>query len=390
MNRIVFLRSNSVNPDSRIEKETNALKGAGHDVTILCWDRSNSKTQEPDYLHQSNGDIMIIRFGIPAEYGAGMSSLFPFLVFQIRMALWLVLHRKSFEVIHACDYDTAFTGYLISRVLRKKLVFDIFDFLFFKPSGKLSFFKQLIKTMQLKVVDEADHTIICTEKRIEQIAGSTPKNITIIHNSPPPINQKNLQVDLNSSKTKIVYVGILQDLRFLKEMAEVIQQMADVELHIGGFGKYESYFRDLSNQSDSIIYYGKLSYAETLALENSCDVMTAIYDPAYDNHYFAAPNKFYEALMLGKPLIMIQGTGMSEIVLNNDFGEVVDYTKDSLKKGIIRLIQRKSEWPEIGNRMNDMYQKQFSWSEMEKRLIHLYEGLEPEHFFSEGRQNVRR
>ena len=34
--------------------------------------------------------------------------------------------------------------------------------------------------------------------------------------------------------------------------------------------------------------------------------MTAIYDPNISNHYYAAPNKFYEALMLGKPLIMVK------------------------------------------------------------------------------------
>lgn len=41
---IVFLRSNPVNPDSRVEKEVNALLKNNHNVIILAWDRS-SKTK---------------------------------------------------------------------------------------------------------------------------------------------------------------------------------------------------------------------------------------------------------------------------------------------------------------------------------------------------------
>ena len=38
-NRVVMLRSNPVNPDSRVEKEVLALSKAGFDVQILAWDR---------------------------------------------------------------------------------------------------------------------------------------------------------------------------------------------------------------------------------------------------------------------------------------------------------------------------------------------------------------
>lgn len=375
MKRVIFLRSNSVNPDSRVEKETNSLIGNDYEVTILCWDRDNRNKGSLEFLNLANGKVPIIRFGILAKYGAGIKSVVPFLIFQYRLMVWMAVNRKKYEVIHASDYDTAIVAFIAAKLFRKKLIFDIFDFLFSKPEGRLVLFKKIIKDVQLKVIDEADYTIICTEKRIEQIHGSHPKKVKVIHNSPPSVSNQLLKLSLNPNKVKIVYVGIFQDRRFLIELAEVITEMKDVELHIGGFGKYETYFQELSEKADNIFYYGKLSYMETLALENSCDIMTAIYDPNFDNHYFAAPNKFYEALMLGKPLIMVKNTGMAEIVERYDVGVVIPYSKEGLKQGIEQLVARQYEWARMSGKMKEIYSNQFSWGEMERRLLEVYDEI---------------
>ena len=103
--------------------------------------------------------------------------------------------------------------------------------------------------------------------------------------------------------------------------------------------------------------------------------MLAIYDPTVDNHRFAAPNKFYESLMLGKPVIMAHGTGMSEVVEENAIGELIEFSQDGFIDGLNRLIARKDEWPMIGKRMQEIYRNQYCWDEMESRLIRLYTDL---------------
>ena len=71
-------------------------------------------------------------------------------------------------------------------------------------------------------------------------------------------------------------------------------------------------FAEMAQKCENIFYYGRIPYDRTIALEKECDVMCAIYDPKVPNHYYAAPNKFYEALMLGMPLIMAKGTGSNQ------------------------------------------------------------------------------
>lgn len=372
---IVMLRSNPVDPDSRVEKEANSLIRAGHNVEILAWDRSADYKIKESFLDLSNGKVKIHRFGIPAEFGGGRKNLSAFLTFQMRLFTWLIKNRKTYTVIHACDFDTAYIGYHVSKMFRKKLVFDIFDYLFTEFNNKLSWFKKFIVKLQHQIINHADGTIICTEKRVEQIAGSKPNKLVVIHNSPPNVKANLKRKELNKNKVKIVYVGILQDTRFLIEMGEVISSLPDCELHIGGFGKYEKHFKDLSEKYENIIYYGKLSYEQTLELENACDIMTAIYDPAYGNHYFAAPNKFYESLMLGKPVIMVKNTGMSEVVSQYNIGELMDYNKESLKEAIRNLIDRRDEWEAISLRMKELYSQSYSWEEMENRQVQFYREL---------------
>lgn len=372
---VVLLRSNPVDPDSRVEKEANSLLKAGYNVTILAWDRESKYRINETLLKLTNGKVKICRFGIPATFGEGFKNLKAFLEFQMRLASWLIRNNKSFQVIHACDFDTAYTAYHCAKLLRKKLIFDIFDYLYSRPEGKFSIFKKYIGYLQQKIINYADATIICTEKRKEQIKGSSPKKLTVIHNSPFQLNSDNEKLQLSAHRVKLVYVGILQEHRFLKELGNIVKESDNLELHIGGFGKYENYFKKLSVDYQNIIFYGKLSYQKTLELENSCDIMTAIYDPSIDNHYYAAPNKFYEALMLGKPLIMVKGTGMSEFVKNYKIGQVISYNTTDLANAIENLRNNKEEWDNISLKMKEIYDENFSWRKMECRLVELYHNI---------------
>lgn len=376
--KIVFLRSNPVLPDPRVEKEVNSLIKAGHDVSIVAWDRSENYNVNESYIDLENGRVKIYRFGIRASYGGGVrQNIKPLFKFQIKLSIWLLSNRKKYELIHACDFDTALVGGYCAKLLRKKYIYDIFDY-YVDAFSVPTWLKNFIEKKDHKLINSADGVIICTEKRKEQIKGSNPRRLSIVHNSPSYYtlpNQQEGAIDESNNKIKIAYIGILAEGRLLKELANVVINNRDLELHIGGFGLLEDFFKSLSREYENIVYYGKLQYSETIELENHCDIMTAIYDPKIPNHYYAAPNKFYEALMLGKPLIMVENTGMDDVVKKNNIGEVIKYDEESLKIGIDKIIKRKHEWKKISGDMKQLFKKNYSWSEMEKRLINLYRNI---------------
>ena len=363
---IIFLRSNPINPDSRVEKEMNTLKKNGFNVKAVCWDRDTNYKAKNETINLSDVKVQIIRKGIKASYGDGLKNLIPFIKFQIFLLIWLIKNKTNYDIIHACDFDTAFIANISRFITNKKMVFDIFDYL---STDSNTIFKKFIKKLEDHVVNDSDVTIICTEQRKLQIKDTKPQKLVIIHNTP--------HIQLNTTtkpheKIRIAYVGILQEHRLILEIANIIANHPEYELHIGGFGKLEKEIREISDKSSNIFFYGKISYEETLNLENNCDIMTAIYDPQIGNHYFAAPNKFYEALMLGKPLIMVKNTGMSDVLLKNNIGICIDYSSESFEQGLEELVKLRDEWPSIHNKMKKIYNENYSWKVMEKRLVDLY------------------
>lgn len=369
--RVCFFRSNPVNPDSRVEKEITALYEDGYLVDVFCWDRESNHKINQSFFKDTT--INIFRVGYQAGFGEGLKSLKSYLKFQISIVKWVFKHRQEYDIFHACDFDTAFFSFWPVRLCRKKFIFDIFDFICGNPQN---FFQNMVKRSQFFLINHSDATIICTEKRKLQIKGTRPRKLTIIHNSPDGSIISDYTFEKQSTNKSVVYVGVLLDNRLLREMISYFEKNPDIDLYIGGFGLLEKFISEAAEKHSNIHFMGKLSYDMTLALEKSCDIMTAIYDPEVENHRFAASNKFYESLLLGKPLLMVKGTGMSEVVEKERIGEVIDYSEEGFATGVQKLLVLEGEWDEISVRMKKLYFERYNWDVMKKRLIQLYEELE--------------
>ncbi len=373
--RIVFLRSNPIDPDSRVEKEVSALIKGGHQVQALGWDRSADYKMRKQQKVVNGCTFDIWRVGIKSGYGGGVKqNLIPLVKFQIAIFRWLIGHRNEYDAIHACDFDTAFTGFFCKERLKKKFVYDIFDYYVdsFQVPGRL---KKVIEKSDHKIIKNADAVILCTEQRKEQIQVS-PRKTFIIHNSPYQIKSNESKSECQDERMKIVYVGIFGEQRMIPELLEIVaNHKEEMVLNIAGFGKLEEIVKEYAKKYSNIFYFGRIEYGRTLELERESDIMTALYAPDNRNHYYAAPNKFYEALMLGKPVIMVKNTGMSDVVAENAFGKVIDYQKKSLETALLELFQERGGWGHIAIQEREFYQKKYNWDEMQKRLLKLYQTI---------------
>lgn len=367
--RICILRSNPVSPDSRVEKEAGALKEAGYFVHIIGWDRERNHKAEISWIQNH---ISITRYGYKAGYGQGVKSLKARMRFQLRLAGWLIRNGRKFDAVHACDIDTAMISYIPARLTGCRFVFDIFDFVYAEPHN---FFQWIVKQAQLVLVNNSDAVIICSEQRKKQIKDARPKRLAVIHNTPDETAAGSTDFAVDKNRLSVVYVGILPRNRLLGEMISHFKKHPDQDIYIGGFGLMEDEICKTAEKYSNIHYLGQIPYNETLALERQCDVMAAAYDLTVENYRMAAPNKFYESLMLGKPIIMTDGMGMSEEVSKNDIGVLIDYSEEGFSEGLRQLAARKDEWAAMGVRARKLYDDRYSWNTMKTRLVDLYTNL---------------
>lgn len=378
--RILIVRSNSVSPDSRVEKEAMSLLKAGFSVIVLGLDRSRNHNWNQDVLALGDERVPVYRIGIRSSFGGGFRNLIPMLKFSLELKKWLKKNRHLYDCVHACDLDTGYVTRLVARKMGFSYIYDIFDY-YSAAHSFPNIIRKWVISMERKVIDDAYCTIICSEKRKEQIVGASPNKIVVIHNSPSKSLYKNGDSSFpdgcfsSGDRCKIGYVGILSKSRLIEELVSIVCRRNDLELHIGGFGQLESFVLEKAKTNANIFYYGKLPYQSTLVLENEMDLLTAIYDPSVENHKYAAPNKFYEAIMLGKPIIMVHNTGFDAEIESNKLGVLINYTEDGLEEGIDRLISMRSSWNEIKLRGQSLFNELYSWDIMEERLVSLYSGL---------------
>ena len=376
--RIVLIRATEVMPDPPVEKMANTLISQGHSVTILAWDRSNTYAERGSIKKLANSETEIVHFGIPAKYSGGIKANFKgLLLFQMRIIRWLFRHRREYDAVHAFDFDTGFASMICCKLLRKKLIYHVLDYYVeghILPSRLLN---SIIEFFEIRVINSANATVICTEKRKEQIRKASPRKLYVIHNTPDSVQQMDTSFQVNgcTGKLKLVYVGVLSRMRLLKETVEVVSKMDDVEMHIGGFGEYEDWMQKAAEQYSNVFFYGKLQYSETLALEKQCDIMMAVYDPSIRNHKYAAPNKFYESIMLGKPIIMAYDTGHDDIITKNDIGILTEYSESGIRDAIYALEKRRNEWNDMGKRAMNLYNSNYSWTIMTERIEEMYRNL---------------
>lgn len=379
--RILFVRANQGYPDSRVEKELYSLAKVHH-VELLGWDRTKySPVIEDKTIIIGKKSFLYHWISIPAPQGQGFKKVaIPMMRFWLQVNAYLKKNYKNFDAVHFCDFDTAALSFEVAHKLGLRVVYDIFDY-YADSHCAPGFLKNIIRKKENFIIEHSDVVILCNEKRLEQIYPAKPKKYAIIRNTPTPetgIIKISLKGERNMKRRRLVYVGMLSNDRYLREMAKVIAKRKDIEWHVAGFGYLETFFKELEKKYDNIYFYGKISYAEALGLESQCDIMTAFYDPNVPNHKYADPNKFYEALMLGKPIIVMEGTGINEFIKHYNIGEVIDIHKNNFSFQFNEKIDSLLEldnYKEIGARMQKIYHDQFSWSFMEKRLLEVYQWI---------------
>ena len=374
--RVLICRSNPVAPDPRVEKEALSLQKAGYTVQVLGWDRNGNIPAK-----QELEGISIRRLLIRAGYGRGIMNFFPLLLWQVGLLGWLFRHRREYDLIHACDFDTILPALACKKLFGKQVVYDIFDFYADHLRATPVWIKRLIRAVDLWAVDRADAVIVVDEARFGQIAGSHPKHLAAIYNSPADtLASVSIKENSSSAELRLAYIGLLQVERGLIDMLEVLSHHPEWSLDLAGFGGDEAQILAAAQSQPNITWHGRIPYQTAIELSAQADALFALYDPQIPNHRFSSPNKLFEAMMLGKPIIVAQDTNMDQIVKKVNCGLVIEYhNNQQLENALVRLATDRELRRKLGENARRAYDGEYGWKVMEQRLQTLYSVVLLEH-----------
>jgi len=178
----------------------------------------------------------------------------------------------------------------------------------------------------------------------------------------------------------VSYIGSVTEQRGALEMVKAIGLVNDrleAELHIAGRYDPASLTTKLATISGwhKTRALGTISRAEVKTLLGKTRVGLVVFD-ASPNHVKAQPNKLFEYMTAGIPVIASDFPLWREIVTDNEAGLVVD-PKDpkAIADAIQWLLEHEDEAARMGRRGMEVVASTFNWAAEEKKLLAMYAEL---------------
>lgn len=321
---ILLLRSIPLQRDSRSSKMAAAYTSRGWLVTPLIWSRGEAG--------ENDGAIVCTAKG---GYGNRFKGLAARLRWMAFMARQMMRHRHRYDVVHAVDLDTAIIAVPIGLLLRKTIVYDAFDSIgAILGGGRIAAWLMAVERAFIRASAVA---IFPDPIRLEQYGITTRGNVTIISNVPDEVAGAEAAIVDEPPATvsrplRCVYVGTLEaQHRGLEYMAAICRALPEkVEFVVGGTGQIEPLLKAQNDEIANLRYVGRLGYDDALDLMRSADILYGPYLLSAPAHRYASPNKLYEHLMLGKPLITNTGIPPARVIKEARSGFLFDGSLDSI------------------------------------------------------------
>ncbi|MBP5771477.1 MAG: glycosyltransferase [Bacteroidaceae bacterium] len=332
---IVLIRCNDIISDSRTKKYLDFLVQNRADYRIIAWDRIGNSERLPHTIYCP----------VKSKYNQGGVAA---IIDRLKW-MWFILRTLcSFKAdlhIHACDLDAAFPAAVYKMLSWRKnfLLFDVFDWISDTLNNQGRIVSWAFAVMEWVSVRLSDHIIICEPERISQIPYNIDGRYSVLQNI-PSFAQRDFLVEkteyrFSNQLLTLAYVG---NFTYNRCLAELIEGAAKgcFNLNIAGYG--DAQIMDLlekNSLSPHIHFYGKVLYQEGLCIQYNSDIIYAMYSKVTPNHFYAAPNKYYEAMFVGKPIITTKGIITAEKVEKNGLGYSIEETVEDLTRLVDSLTR---------------------------------------------------
>ena len=380
---IAIVRTNSVLTDPRLIKIVRSL-GKKYSLLVLGWNREGANINAaksvslPSNIAKTHNLVFKI-FELKAPIGkASIISYLPLIIYFPIFWIWVFIKLINYRprVVHACDLDTALPCYVYKLILRKRMIFEVFDrYAMTFISSKLGAFHSVINLFEDLYSERADYVITVGEKLLKTFR-KRPKNYGIIMNCPEDYtllrSKSQEQKGISEKPFSLVYTGGMKKGRYLENIVAAVKDLHDVELVTAG-PIVDRQFFDQIVAAANVKYKGLLKPDDSLELETHADAMIGLYDLQIPENKYALPNKLFEAMMCGIPIITNVAT---EVVEETNCGIILnDMDPASIKASILLLKDDSKLCNKLGENGRRGFVSKYNWAKMEDKLYEIYEYL---------------
>jgi glycosyltransferase involved in cell wall biosynthesis len=327
--RIALIHGND-GSDVRVGKTCRTLMRLGYETHFIGWDRRPGTVKEIDL----GGSCMHV-MQYETLHGRGN------LIGQGRFFLHIsrVLRDVRPTVVCAVNEELACAVLPMKGVFYDRLVCDVFDSLRARASTR-----GWERRIPLKLISAVGSTgadrLIATDTNRQKMLGQFAGKSIVIENVPEDPGEE-LAKSLPFGPIKVWAAGSLEEEKGLRLLLEAIERLPDVRIVSAGW-PYDEYASDVFIRHPRVEFHGIVTARRALQLAASCDAVFSYYAPVHEYRINASPNKVYDAMAVGRPVLINREVRLSEWVVATGVGETCAYHDiECLRERIASLAQRR-------------------------------------------------
>lgn len=374
MNRFIY--------DNRVLKEVCSIHDAFFFNKVIVFSLWDTGLKESEKI---KGRIYLRRIPLKSKK-LGKSPLIKIIMyFEFLFKILYLTKNINVVIIHCHNWAPLPIGLLMKFIKGAFLFYDCHELQEDPDLVKGLRWKLLVFTERLSM-NFVDHVITVSDsiKKWYQKKYKL-RDVTVIKNYPSRIERDEIQGD-NILKKKFyiplhnilfIYQGKFVSGRGIEALLNVFSRTSrDKHIVFMGFGELEKEIKTFADKNDNIHYQPAVSRNEIIKYSSSADIGINMADKTSINRYYGLPNKLFEYIAAGIPVIVSNFPERAQIVDTYSCGwkvEVIDKVEEEKVYDLITSLTIDEIEEKKANTLK--LRNYFVWEKQEGKLINLYNSL---------------
>ncbi len=323
--KIIVSVSNDLSNDQRVHRICSSLTNFGYDVVLCGRKLKNSPAIDRQYKTK--------RFRLLFNKGFMFYACL-----NARLLCYYIFNKANF--ILANDLDCLASAGIASKLKKVKLIYDSHELFTEVPEleNKLRTKKIWLK-IEKKFIKRASASYTVCQPIADYYNKLYKIKMQVIRNLP---QLRTFPNDYETRPKLLIYQGALNKERGIEIMIQIMQYIPDYQLIIAGKGDLEKELKQLTdklNVSNKVQFTGNLEFDALYNLTKTARLGFSLEQGKSLNYKYSLPNKIFDYIQAGVPVICSDLPEMSKIIKKYDCGintkisnveELAEYLKSLL------------------------------------------------------------
>ena len=374
--------------DVRAIRAGTALVKAGFDVSMIDVQQDRSRPSKEDVQGMHMYHLLI-----PGWYSSRLSELW-FFVIAIRTFILSIMRllQSRADIYHATELTALPACCIVAALRHKPLVYESYELPIPYPITSITFWRKsakLLRRLLAFVLPRCASVIATSPYHAQEMQKHFHiKKVCLLRNIPPykavqKSDRLRQYLGLGPETRIALYQGYIQPDRGLDRVVRAARFLEpDIVIVMMGKAVKETFSQlealiALEGVADRVKIIPPAPYEELLDWTASADIGLSILPPDYSlSTRLCLPNKVFEYLMAGLPVLSSQLDAVSELINTCDVGQIVaSLAPADVGTAINAMLADTLALARMRQHALDATQREFNWEKESQQLVHLYQEI---------------